>query len=243
MSLRTTSNPLVPLTHAQWRTTIGAWNGVVYADTSATTQTELDRLINEAHDYISKRLGHDPYAKRRWTPTAPSTTDGTFTLPSDVRIVKFITESDGETTRDATLVLEDDYRQAWGSGHTVHPWQEGVTPYYFFEGMTSDNPPLQQWKRVPTPLVALTVTVVGYPIFGLGENDTYTELPATLVAETRHHIRSEFASFQRDYETAGREAALRDQLLAATASKEMQHGAMEAPRYGQPPAAFFRELG
>lgn len=242
MTLRTTSNPLVPLTHAEWRTTISSWCGVSYANQSSTVQTELDRLVNEGHDYISKRLGHDPHAKRRWTPSAPSTTDGTFTLPSDVRIVKFITESDGTTTRDGTLVLEDDYLAAWGDGKTTHPWQEGTRPYYFFEGMSSANPPVQQWKRVPTPTTSLTVTVMGYPLFGLGENDTYNELPATLVAETRHHIRAEFAAYQRDYETAAKEMALRDACLAVSEKKEMQPGAAEVARYSYPPDSFFREL-
>lgn len=243
MALRTTSNPLAPLTHAQWRTTVCAWIGVAYSQQHGDAQAELDRIVNETHDYISKRLGHDPYAKRRWTPSAPSLSDGTFTLASDVRIVRTITESDGSTTRDGAVVTEEDYRAAWGAGHATHPWQSGTVPYYFFEGMTADNPPVQQWKRVPTPTAALTVTVTGYPYFGKGENDTYTELPATLTAESRHHARSRFAAFQRDYATAREEAALRDDCIAASAAKDAPHGLAEVPRMTSPPATFWSELG
>lgn len=242
MTLRTISTPLDPLTLTEWRDTVAGWCGVAYANIDSAAQTELNRYIEEAHDYISKRFGHEPWTMQEWSVSLASGT-ATFTLDAAVRTVMTITESNGTTTRVVQPATKREYLEAWGSGAQTHPWNSQTDPHYLFDGVDNSDPPVQQWKRVPTPDTALTITVLGRPYFGLIASENYTHLPAGVTKELRHHIRAEWAAYKSDYDKAEREMRLAEHYISATQVNDIPEGGVEAARVVDTPDDFYREMG
>ena len=214
--------------------------GVAYASLKTAAKTELDRYIDEAHDYISKRWAHEPWALREWTVSLASGT-ATFPLAVDVRHIELITESDGTNKRTTKIVTKADYHRAFDGG-TAHPWDQQDDPRYFFDGMDDSNPPKQQWKRAPKPTAALTLTVVGRPYFGMIGTDTYTELPPSTVTELRHHLRMLWAAFRKDDEDMRREQALREDAIRASQVNDNPTGAAEVAIRPDMPAEAYNEM-
>lgn len=242
MALRTTSTPLDQLTLTEWRNTIADWCGVSYANLSTSHQTELNRYIEEAHDYITKRMAHLPWAQRVSAPTL-SASSTTVSMPADFRTMLRITETESGSTTNAIVVTKLDWYEAWGTGgRTTHPWAESsAVPRWYFDGMTSDNPPVAQWKRANTSTNAITLSFLYVPYFGLVSSDSYTELPAGAVPEIRHHIRGLWAAFRQEYEKANAEFALREQHIAASNVADNKDGAADWPLYVDAPSTFYLE--
>lgn len=249
MALRGVTTALDPLTLAEWRATIGTWIGVEYASLSTAVQTELNRLIDEAHDWVSKEYGHEPWGRRVWTVggsdfTAPSTSTGLFELPADCRQILAIQESENGTGAFAKFTRFESWMDA-GRETTSHPWTDQSVPYYFFKAMSDDNPPVQTWQRAPVPSAAITaMTIIGRPYFtllGTTGDTQYTELPAQIVPELRHHLRAQWAASRREYDVMQAEVALRDDAVRATQKNSAPDGAEVLIR-PTPPSEFFDEM-
>jgi len=218
MTLRTVTTALDPLTLTEWRSTLAAWIGETYSGLAATAKTELNRYIDEAHEYITERWGHEPWTQREASLSLASDV-AVLALAVDVRQVILITEVYNSDTRVADLTTKRDWMMAWGTGgFTSHPWSTQEEPHWFFDGMDDSNPPKQQWKRVPTPDAAVTGTVLFHPYFTLltGSGDAqYSELPPHAVAPLRETIRLKWARFTRDTEGIQLATQAREDELAA----------------------------
>lgn len=244
MTLRTATTTLDPLTLAEWRNTIATWLGISYANIDTSAQTELNRMIDEAHEYISQRFGHEPWTMREKSLSLASGT-GTLSMDADVRHVILITETYSGSTREAILTTKADYLAAWGEGFDTHPWNGQTEARWFFDGMTSDNPPQQQWRRVPTPDGAVTGTALVRPYFtllGTTGDTQYTELPPHAVSALREHLRALWALFERNYEAYGIHRQAREEQLAAMAQSDNPAGAVEQPIEITTPSVFRKEM-
>lgn len=243
MTLRSSGgSPFDPLTLTEWRNTIATWVGVPYSSQNSSITTELDRMIDEAHDYISKRKGHDPWTQREATFTLAAST-ATASLGYDVRTLIDIAESYSGNTQLATITTKRDYLLAWGkTPRASHPWDDQNKPYYYFDGMTSDNPPKQQWKRVPTPDATVSVTYVYHPYFELLASGSYAELPAHAVAEIRAYIKYRWQMEYGDQQKAmGYKSMLEDELRASSVADD-QYGASLHAIGIELPAQFQNEM-
>ena len=249
MALRAVTAALDPLTLAEWRDRVCFWIGVTYTNLSDIAKTELNRLIDEVHDWVSKEYGHEPWARRVWTIggsdfSSPSTSDGIFTLPADCRHIIRIQESENGTGVVGNITK----MEAWmsvGAGATAHPWNLQDQSFYFFKAMSNDNPPVQTWQRVPTPTTALSaMTILGRGYFTLltGTGDgSYTEIPAQLVPEMSHHAKALWASYRGDYQKTSAEMSLRNDAVRSTQINDAPDGA-EVLIEPQPPQEFFDEM-
>ncbi len=249
MALRDVTTALDALTLTEWRDTICSWLGQEYSGLSTTSQAELNRLINEAHDWVSKTYGHQSWAQRVWTIggsdfSAPSTSTGQFDLPHDIRHVMAIQESEAGTGATGRITSMSNWMSA-GADLVSHPWTSQSTPYYFFRAMSDANPPVEIWQRTPIPTSTIAaMTIVGRPYFTLlgSSGDTqYTEIPPQHVPELRHHLRAQFAAFEQDYAKVTIEMQLRDDAVRATQINDAPFGA-EGALMPQPPEEFYREL-
>ena len=220
MALKTTSLPLDNLTLTEWRDTIATWVGVSYANLPTTLQNELNRLINEAHDYVSKRFGHEPWTTRETT-VAVTSSSATYPMPADFRHW-IVGQEEGSTDTIRVLTASKaDYMNAWGGGTSTHPWAEGGSanrPTWFFDGMTGDEPPVQQWKRAQTPTTSVTLRIHYRPYFSLLSTgaDSYTVLPAGYVPEIRAHLMHKWAIYTKDFTQAGVLRQVREDEIAAS---------------------------
>jgi hypothetical protein len=249
MALRAVTTALDSLTLTEWRNTLATWFGVAYADLDSDVQTELNRLIDEAHDWVSKIYGHERWSRRVWTVggsdfTAPSTSTGLFDLPADCRQIISIQESEDGTGAEGKFTNYESWMQA-GAGTTAHPWDNQSAPYYFFKAMSDANPPVETWQRVPTPATAATaMTILGRPYFtllGTTGDTQYTELPPQVVPELRHHLRAQWFAFRMEYEKVGIEIQLRDDAVRATQVNSAPSGA-EVGIATRPSAVFDDEM-
>lgn len=249
MALRDTSSALAPETLARWRQTIGSWCGVDYDNMDTAAQTELNRLIDEAHDWVSSNHGHQTWAQRVWTVggsdfTAPSTSTGLFTLPSDCRHIVSLQESEDGTGAAGQITTMVDWMAA-GAGETSHPWDNQNTPRYFFKAMSDANPPVETWQRQPIPSSAITaMTIVGRPFFeplGTSGSSQYPGIPPQYTPQLRHHLRAQWAAFTQEYEKVGIETQLRDDAVRSVQINDAPFGA-EQPMSLEPPIEFEQEL-
>lgn len=245
MTLRTASAPYDQHTLDEWKATIGSWIGVTYANLSSASQTELVRLINDVHEFISQKFGHDPHAKREWTPTAPDTTNGLMTLAVDVRQVEAITETDAAGDRRVvTISTKLDYYAALNNtSGDDEPWTNQETPVYFFDGWDNSDPPAQQWRRVPTPDETVVTKVLGTCYYGVLETDAYTQLPPSFVPAIRDFIRSEWSAFTKNKEDADFYEARAERKVADLSKNDVNEGNVGVSRVVGLPDDFHTELG
>ena len=250
MSLRGVTATLDPRTLTEWRNAICTKFGVAYASLSTAIQTELNRMIDETHDWVSKKYGHEPWARRVWTLsgtdfTAPSTTTGLFTLPVDCRHIMKIQESETGTGAVGRMTKME-YWMAAGEDLAAHPWSNQSQPYYFFKAMSDDNPPAQTWQRVPTPSSTFTtMTIIGRGLFdllGTSGSSQYTEMPPDRTAEAWHYLAARWYSFREEYDKAAIEMQLAEKAIVDTMINDAPDGA-EVQIRPAPPAEFFDEMG
>lgn len=231
MTQRTTSTPLDPLTQTEWRNTMAGFIGVAYASLSSNDQTELNRIIDEAHEYISERAKHFPWGKRKKTFTISTDSSGTdadsnqvYQMPADFRHEVAISETDGTTRWRCKVSDEEEYHTA-ADGSASHPWSnDSLRATWFFYGMSSDNPPVQEWVRVGGPTSG-TITFIYRPYFGLvaSGSNSYTVLPASEVSAIREHCRYKWKLYKNDYTGAAAHRQAREDDIAALEVADRQN--------------------
>jgi len=243
-ALRTTTSPLDRLTETELRNTVATWSGISYDNLATATQTELNRILEEAHEYISKRMAHYPWAVREKEETL-SASSQTISMPADFRSMRQITETQGGKTKLVQITTKADFVASWGTqGRSTHPWAESAAePRWFFDGMTSDDPPVAQWKRAKSDSSAITVTFYYTPYFGLISSDTFVELPASAYPEIRHEMRAEYAALRREYDVAREERGLREEKIQASNIADNRHGAADLDIVPEPSVDWSLEMG
>ena len=206
--LRTTATPLDRLTLQEWRDRIATFIGVTYAATSPAHQTEIGRLIDEAHEFISKALGHRPFLRRTTTLSLVADQE-LYAMPADFRTVRHVLEGTGTDLRRAILSDEEEYWDHFpnqGSGETGHDWDDQQAPHWIYRGLDDSNPPVHVFQRVPTPTSVEAgtdnVTVVYRPLMELLTTSTFNELPASLQSAVSSHVLYKWQMFNKNYEQA-----------------------------------------
>lgn len=235
MVLKTTTTPLARLTQTQWRDEFVTWLGLnsYTNDLSAAQKTDLNRYIDASHEYVDKRFGHEPWAMREQT---LSLVDGTATyaLRADTRTIMLITEvNTSSITRRVHVTSKKEWAGKWKGGSETHPWNVQTVPHWFLDGMDSSQPPVQQWKRQPSPdsTVAGTnnVTVYYRPYYNLlgsGE-DSFTDLPANAVEAIRMHLLYKWAVRNKEWADAAQYKAAREDEIGAEAIADNKPDASE----------------
>lgn len=236
MALKTTSAPLARLTLTQWRDEFVTWLGFnSYTNDLTTAQkTILDRFIDGSHEYVDKRFGHEPWATREQN---LSLVDGTatYTLNADMRTVILMTETNTSSiTRRVHVTSKAEWFGRWKGGSETHPWNVQTVPHWFFDGMDSSVPPVQQWKRQPSPdsTVAGTnnVTVFYRPFYNLlatSGQDSYTDLPANAIDAIHMRLLHKWSLWQKDWPAAAQYKAAMDEEIAANAIADNRPDASE----------------
>lgn len=232
MTLRTVTSPYDPQTLSEIRDQIAAYKGIAWANLSTTIQTVYGRIIDASADYISKRFGHEPWATLEESLSLASGT-AVLSLSAAARTVIVIIETYSGQTRTVNPTTKREYMLAWGSGATSHPWSLQTEPRWMFDGMTNDNPPRQQWKRIPTPDAAITGTALCRPYFtarGTTGDTQYVHLPATAEVAMMDYILEKIEKYDRNWQAmAAHKASLEDELRA-TQGVDDPEGAIETAR-------------
>ena len=246
MPLKTTTAPLDLLTLQEWRDQFAAWVGVSYSNLDSTAQTELNRIVNEAHEKISARAAHYPWGQGEQTSQAVAAgTDTTYAMPAEFRHVIDIMETGTNATwrGRVTILDKSDFYQNRGTGDD-HTWVTRTIPVWFFDGMTNAEPPVQQWRRLGVDNTAAEIHVLYRPYFSLlttSGDTSYTQLPAAEVAAIREECRYKWALFTKDYEVAAIHRQARDEEIATLEINDRE--VSEDPLHLGVDAAFLRQLG
>lgn len=246
MTLRTVTSPYDLQTLGEIRDQLGTYLGTAWANIPTAAQTVYGRIIDASADYLSKRFGHEPWC----------TAEESLSLAADVAILSLsaktrhvitIIETYDSKTRVVTPTTKREWRLAWGrGGASSHPWDDQTVPHWFFDGMTDDNPPRQQWKRAPTPDKAITGTADVRPYFtlvGTTGDTQYTHLPATAATALMDYVFEKVEKFGRNWDAMAAHKASFEDELAATEMSDNPEGGIEAGRLVEPPESFNMEMG
>jgi hypothetical protein len=219
-TLKTTTLPLDQLLLSEYRTTFAdVWLGVAYANMDTNEQTELNRMINEAHEYISQRAAHHPWGIREQTSqTVSAGTDTVYEMPADFRHVISIKETGTNATWSGRVTFSD--KDEWYKAEQdTHPWVSRTVPIWFFDGMTAAAPPVQQWRRIGKDNTGAEIHILYRPYFSLltttADNDRYTQLPAAEVKAIKHEFMHQWKLFEGEFEAAGHYRSAREDAIAA----------------------------
>lgn len=223
-ALRTTSSPLDRQTLTEWRNRVCDRIGRSYASLSTTQAAFVDRLIDEAHEFLSQRMGHRPWLKRTTTLSLVAN-QSSYALPADNRQMRYILEGTGANMRRVAVVTDEEYYDAFPAAQgesgvaAPHPWQDQADPRWFFEGMDASNPPVYLWRRVPTPTSAeagaANVTCIYRPLMGMLTSDQFNELPAQLTSAVYEQITYKWMLFVGEYEKAKEHRIAREDDITA----------------------------
>ena len=251
-TLKTTSTPLDQLLQAAWQARIGTWVGVTWANMSTVQQTEGNRLINGAHEFISQRLGHRPWLRREAT-LSLVTDQGRYAMPADFRhlLDPGILEGTGNSRVRVKINTQEEWRKAFplatgsSTSAATHEWDNQDDPHWVYRGMDASDPPVVVYERIPAPSSAKAgtdnVTLDYRPYQELMDATNYAELPASMVEATIEHIRMKWATFEGSFNKAAFHRQLREDELAATNindNKENEH-----PIRQELPDDFLIEMG
>jgi len=245
MTLRTVTTPYDPQTTAEIQAAVATKIGRAYSGWDTVFQTEVNRIIDNSGEYITKRFGHEPWMLHELSLSLAAST-ATLTLAAAARQVMTIVETYDGTTRLVTPTTKREYLLAWGAGATSHPWSQQSQPYWFLDGMDDSNPPLQQWKRVPTPDKAITATALVRPYLTLRSTtgDTqYTHLPAHAAAALMEYVYEKVLMFMGDYEQAAQHKRSMEDEIAANLIADAPEGAWETAREVGYPSWAHTEMG
>ena len=246
MTPRTITSPYDPQTQAEMRAWIGTALGQTYANMDTALQTEVDRIIDASGEYITKTMRHEPWALHEIASQTLASGTATVTLAAAVRHVVVINETYDSITRNVRPSSKMEYMQAWGDGSTTHPWATSQSsPRWFFDGMDDSNPPLQQWKRVPTPDKAITYTVLARPymtLMGTTGDTQYTHLPANAAQALKDYCMEKVAILQRDWEGATFFKRSLEDEIAVNNIGDNPEGAWEGARLMQVPEDYLIEM-
>lgn len=246
MTLRTIGSPFDPETLSELQAKIGTYKGVLWARMSSAQQAAYQRIIDASAEYLTKRFGHEPWMQHEEALSLSSGTS-TFSLSAAARHVITIVETYAGRTRLAGVTTKQEWLKAWGSGAATHPWSAQETPYYFFDGMTADNPPRQQWKRVPTPDAAVTGTILVRPYLTLreagGDSDKEnTHIPANAAQAQADYILYRVDKHDKNFESSAFHKQAMEDEISAIQVADNPEGGIEAPRQVDVPAYVYREM-
>ena len=213
MTTKTTSAPLDRLTRTEWRDAIAFTIGVAWSGLPTTHQTQIDRIINEAHEKLSQMLGHQPWAIRHYSFSTVAS-QAEYAVPADFRHMLSIVETGTDSSKERPFIARDasDYANAHDQTDT-HPWDVRDKATWFYNGMDDSTPPVQEWKRAPTPTGVFTVETTYRPRFSLladSGTDQFALLPAELSSSIRHEAASKYFAQTRDFEAANMHRAFRN---------------------------------
>ena len=243
-TLKTAQTPLAAQTLAQWRTEAGLWIGETYSSLSTDLKTTFDRLLNEAHDYISKRAAHQPWGVEETTLTLTAGVDTLYAMPASFRhLILIVEEEAGGAKTRVEQTTKIDYMNA-ETGSTAHQWATNTVPKWFFDGYTTAEPPVQQWRRIGTDKTGATARVQFRPYFGVlaaSGQDAYTVLPAAEVPAIRAQFQYSWALFRKNFDEAGVYRQVRDDEIAANEINDRV--TVEDPPMQGLTESFLRELG
>jgi len=244
MTLRTITSPYDLQTLAEIRGTVAVQIGRAYDDWDTTFQTEVNRIIDGSFEYLIKRFGHEPWFQIEDSLSLASGT-AILTLSASVRHVILITETYESTTRVADMTTKRDWMMQWGHGFDTHPWSTQEDPHWFYDGMTGDNPPQQQWKRVPTPNQTVTGTALCRPyltLLGTTGDTQYTHVPANAATAATDYILYRVSKLKQNWEAMQvHKAAMEDEMNALDVADNPDEG-HEGPVTIDLPTVFKKEM-
>jgi len=205
MTLKTTTTPYDRLELTEWRTAIAESLGVAYASLSTSAATRLDRIVNAAQEYISQRAAHTPKLQREKTFTLTAASDQELAMPADFRsAIRMQEERTDGTNVSAVFTTKTDWMDA-RDGSVTHPWITDSRAKVFFDGMSSAEPPVEQWRRVGVSAASATLRVIYRPFFNLLSTgaDAFTDLPASETEAILKQAQAQWALYNKDYEAYG----------------------------------------
>jgi len=219
VTLKTIGTPLDRPDLDAWRDRLAAVIGVAYSGLSTTAKTQIDRIRDEAIEYISQRAAHQPWGiAEDASDVVDAGTDTTYPFPADVRHVIAITEETSTDSFRCKTSDKADYLDAWGEGSDSHPWKNRSVPVWFFDGWTSDKPPKQQWRRLGADNTGATIRIFYRPFFGLVTStgtDQYVQLPASEVMAIESQALYKWALFTGDEQKVNMYQRAREDDIAA----------------------------
>lgn len=232
MTLKSTSSPLDQMLLTEWRTQICGIKGIDYSSQPTAWQTLFDDIVNRAFEYVSQRMAHHPHGQQETTLTVTAGADTTYSMPASMRHVVSIHEvaTDGSILQ-VNYTEKRRYYEAPQGVAGSHPWSVSRNPYWFFDGLTSDQPPVQQWRRIGDDNAGATVYVLYRPYFnilGTSGQDAYPYLPASENAILFHFINAELAAADKDYTAAQLHVGFMDRHIEAAEVNDRE--TVEAPR-------------
>lgn len=242
MTLRSVTTPYDPKTYAEYQGKIAALIGVPVASWSTAAATEFNRSIEDAHERVTKKYGHEPWTQQELSGSLASGT-ATVVMPAYVRTLIEITETYGGVTRIGRKTTKRDYFAAWNSGATSHPWNSQQTPYWFFDGPSDDSPPRAQWKRVPTPDAAITYSILLRPYLSLVGTDSYGHIPAFATAAIDDFVCFRVLMILGMTERAAMFKSSFEDEMNENTKNDTPDGAWEAAREIEAPTWVFSEMG
>lgn len=245
MALKSTSSPLAQMELSAWRTQVCAYKGINYSSMPSAWQTMFDDTVNRAIDYISQRAAHQPWGQQETTLTVTSGADTTYSMPAAFRHLIAIYEvaADGSRVKANYTSKQTFYEKQSGS---AHPWESSTDPYWFWDGMTDGEPPVQQWRRVGADNSGATVYVLFRPFFNLltadgGTQDDWPYLPASESEAVLWKILEAIEVFSQNWEAAGVLRSMKEDAIHALEVGDRK--TVEAPMRQDVDPDFARQMG
>ena len=242
-TLKTTSTPYDNQNRAEWRARVTTWLGIdAFSSLATLQQTEVDRLVDAAHEYVSKRLGHRPWMRRVATITL-NAAESKFPMPADFRHLLELTEGTGSSEKRVKVRTQKEWLDRLPAAPTTHahPWDQQNDPRWVYRGMDSSDPPVVVYERFPTPSASSTATAYYRPYHELMDAANFSELPPSSTEGIVAHLRSSHAAFAGQFETANFWRTVREDELAAGNINDNKEN--EDPINQELPLDFMWEMG
>ena len=242
-TLQTTTTPFDRQSRAEWRTRVTGWLGV--SSVSAAHQTEIDRIIDSSHEFISQRLGHSP-VPRRVTTLSLVADQSRYAMPADFRHLMDILEGTGGNLKKTEINTQEQWLDGFPSsaaGTTAsHQWTDQNSPHWVYRGMDDSDPPVKVYQRVPTPTEAGTnnVTVHYRSYQELMTATNFGEIDPAAQEAMVEHIRAKHALYRKQVPLAQAHFAAREDELRALAVNDNKED--EKPIVIQPPNNLINEM-
>lgn len=243
MTLKSTSAPLDAYIQSEWRTQLCTIGGIDYTALDTNWATILDAIIDEGFEQLSQRAAHHPWGQAQATVTITAGTNGTYSMPADFRhlISIYETAADGSSILGSQSTAE----HYWNAqGGAAHPWTTAKAPVWFFDGLTSGQPPVQQWRRVGADNSGATAYILYRPYFNLlasSGQDAYPYLPPAEGKALREQMLEDWWAARKMPEMSQFHRARKEDAISALEKND--RATVEAPqRMGTDPD-FARQLG
>lgn len=239
MTLKSTSSPLDQMLLTEWRTQVCGVKGIDYDSQATAWQTMFNDTVNRAFEYLSQRAAHHPWGQQETTLTVLSGTDSLYSMPAAFRNIVSVYEvsADGTVLNGVAFPGPEGKRSFFEAKGRNAGWESSSTPRWFFDGLTSDQPPVQQWRRVGIANAGATAYVLFHPYFNIlstSGQDAYPYLPAAESSALLHRILSQLAAAEKDWQGAQFHKGLMEDEIAALEIADRQ--TVDAPlRMGTDP--------